>query len=134
MFLLDIHRCLGDETRLRIMHLLARGQLCVCHFQTVLAIPQAAISKHLAYLRRHGLVDAQRHGQWKIYRLPNPCPRELERQVQCLLDDARDIPVFSADLKRLAKMEGECGWIGNVPPAKREIPRRKTQARQSPVH
>ena len=117
MFLLKLHRCLADETRLRVMHLLARGPLCVCHFQSVLATPQVAVSKHLAYLRRHGLVDAQRHGQWMIYRLPSPCPVELKRQLRCLLDSAADIPALSADLKRLAKIKGECGWIGSVPPS-----------------
>ena len=51
MKLLQIYRCLCDETRLRILHLLAQGPLCVCHFQTILRLPQVAVSEHLAYLR-----------------------------------------------------------------------------------
>lgn len=62
MKLVQIHRCLGDETRLRILHLLTRGPLCVCHFQEVLRLPQVAVSKHLAYLRENGLVTATRKG------------------------------------------------------------------------
>ena len=49
--LVQIYRCLCDENRLRIVHLLKQGPLCVCHFQTILQLPQVTISKHLAYLR-----------------------------------------------------------------------------------
>ncbi len=48
---------------MRILHLLTQGPLCVCHFQDILRLPQVAVSKHLAYLRRKGLVRPQRHGQ-----------------------------------------------------------------------
>src|ERR1700733_230693 len=68
MKLLQIYRCFCDETRLRILHLLAQGPLCVCHFQDILRLPQVAVSKHLAYLRAGGLVTAQRHEKWMIYR------------------------------------------------------------------
>jgi len=89
MKLLDIYRCLGDETRQRILHLLAQESLCVCHFQVILGAPQVAISKHLAYLRQHGLVAARRHEQWMIYHLPEPCPVEFKLQLQCLRECAR---------------------------------------------
>ena len=56
MKLLQIYRCFCDETRLRILHLLTQGPLCVCHFQNILQVPQVAVSKHLAYLRAGGLV------------------------------------------------------------------------------
>ena len=86
MKLLQIYRCFCDETRLRIIHLLAQGPLCVCHFQTILKLPQVAVSKHLAYLRTNGLVIAQRHQQWMIYRLPEKTPTELDLQLRCLQD------------------------------------------------
>ena len=84
--LIQIYRCLCDETRLRILHLLTKGPLCVCHFQTALQAPQVAISKHLAYLRRHALVTAHRHEQWMIYALPGTPSRELDLQLACLQD------------------------------------------------
>ena len=52
MKLLRIYDCLCDATRLRILNLLGRRALCVCHFEAVLRLPQARISRHLAYLRR----------------------------------------------------------------------------------
>ena len=55
MKLLQIYRCFCDETRLRILHLLTKGPLCVCHFQDILRLPQVAVSKHLACLRANGL-------------------------------------------------------------------------------
>jgi DNA-binding transcriptional ArsR family regulator len=70
MNMIQIYRCLCDETRLRILHLLKQGPLCVCHFQEILQLPQVAVSKHLAYLRRTGMVEARRHEQWMIYSLP----------------------------------------------------------------
>ncbi len=48
MSLIQIYQCLCDETRLRILHLLQDGELCVCHFQQILEEPQVKISKHLA--------------------------------------------------------------------------------------
>ncbi|MDB6113000.1 MAG: aseR [Pedosphaera sp.] len=112
--LLEIYRCLCDETRLRLLHLLKQGPLCVCHFQTILDVPQVAISKHLAYLRQHGLVTAQRHEQWMIYRLSEPSPRELHLQLQCLQDCVQAYPVFKSDLRRLKTLRRDCGWVAEV--------------------
>jgi ArsR family transcriptional regulator len=111
MKLLQIYRCLCDETRLRILHLLAQGPLCVCHFQTILRLPQVAVSKHLAYLRGKGLVVAKRHEKWMIYRLPQKAPAELDLQLRCLQDCVQSHPVFREDLRRLQETLGDRGWV-----------------------
>ena len=111
MKLVQIYRCFCDETRLRILHLLAKGPLCVCHFQEILTLPQVAVSKHLAYLRGKGLVTAQRHGKWMIYQLPEKIPAELDLQLRCLQDCVQTHPVFREDLKRLKKIGCECEWV-----------------------
>ena len=118
MKLLEIYKCLCDETRLRILHLLRQGPLCVCHFQNILDAPQVAISKHLAYLRERGLVAAQRHEQWMIYRLPDSASPELDLQLRCLQDRVQTYPVFREDLKRLKRIRCECEWLDEVVPAK----------------
>src|ERR1051325_4436852 len=64
--LIEIYNCLCDETRLRIVHLLAKSPLCVCHLQDILGLTQVAASKPLAYLRQKGLADSRRHEQWMI--------------------------------------------------------------------
>jgi ArsR family transcriptional regulator len=111
MKLVQIYRCLCDETRLRILHLLKQGPLCVCHFQEILQLPQVAVSKHLAYLRRAGMVEARRHEQWMIYSLPVSVGRELDLQLGCLQDCAQTEPVFRADLRRLRALGPKCNWI-----------------------
>lgn len=114
MKLIQIYRCLCDENRLRILHLLTRGPLCVCHFQDILNLPQVAVSKQLAYLRSKGLVSSRRHGKWMIYRLPEKAPAELDLQLRCLQDCVQSHPVFREDLKRLKRIGSDCEWIGEV--------------------
>jgi ArsR family transcriptional regulator, arsenate/arsenite/antimonite-responsive transcriptional repressor len=111
MNLVQIYRCLCDETRLRILHLLTQGPLCVCHFQGILKMPQVAVSKHLAYLRAHGLVMAQRHEKWMIYQLPEKAPAELDLQLRCLQDCVQTYPIFREDLKRLKGLKSESKWV-----------------------
>lgn len=111
MNLIQIYRCLCDMTRLRILHLLKQGPLCVCHFQHILQLPQVAVSKHLAYLRRTGMVEARRHEQWMIYSLPASADHELELQLRCLQDCVQTEPVFRADLRRLKALGPKRAWI-----------------------
>ncbi|MFA5056921.1 MAG: metalloregulator ArsR/SmtB family transcription factor [Opitutaceae bacterium] len=100
MELVEIYACLCAVTRLRILNVLQRGPLCVCHFQTVLREPQVKISKHLGYLKSRGLVEARREGNWMVYQLPLKAPRELQTNLACLQDCVREDPVFRRDRAR----------------------------------
>ncbi len=111
MDLVQIYQCFCDATRLRILHLLTRGPLCVCHFQEILDIPQTKVSQHLAYLRKHGMVEATRHGTWMIYTLPATPSRELDANLRCLQDCATTDKRFRGDLTNLEKIKAGCGWI-----------------------
>jgi len=72
MDLLSFHKCLADETRLRIVLLIVdQDELCVCELISALQISQPKISRHLALLRKNGLLNDRRQGQWVYYRL-NP--------------------------------------------------------------
>jgi ArsR family transcriptional regulator len=73
-------RTLADPTRLRILNLLADREICVCYFVQILGISQPKISRHLAYLRRHGMVSARREGKWIHYRLVVP-PDDLAAAI-----------------------------------------------------
>ncbi len=129
MRLVQIYKCLCDETRLRILHLLLQGPLCVCHFQEILAAPQVAISKHLAYLRAHKLASSARREQWMIYSLAVPSSRELDLQLRCLQDCVQSNPIFKADLKRLKKIRADCGWLVE---GRQRAPARKNHSQRSP--
>jgi ArsR family transcriptional regulator len=68
----QLFRVLADPTRLRLIHLMADQEICVCYFTQVLGAPQPKISRHLAYLRKAGVVAARRQGKWMHYRLTLP--------------------------------------------------------------
>jgi len=65
----SLFKALADATRLRILGLLLTGEVCVCDIHESLKIPQSKASRHLAYLRRTGLVETRREGLWIHYRL-----------------------------------------------------------------
>ncbi|MFA5907193.1 MAG: metalloregulator ArsR/SmtB family transcription factor [Vicinamibacterales bacterium] len=67
--LTQVYSALADATRLRILALLRDGEVCVCDIHASLDVPQPTASRHLAYLRKAGLVDARRAGIWMHYRL-----------------------------------------------------------------
>jgi ArsR family transcriptional regulator len=70
--LVTLFQALSDPTRLRLLNLMAAGEVCVCYFVEILDDPQPKISRHLAYLRRAGLVVARRDGKWMHYGLVMP--------------------------------------------------------------
>jgi len=111
MKLIAIYRCLCDETRLRILHLLSVRPLCVCHLQAVLNEPQVKISKHLAYLKAQGMAESRRHQNWMIYSLPRQRGPELEANLRCLQDCVATEPIFKKDRRALAKLKPDCDWI-----------------------
>lgn len=67
-----LFRALADPTRLRLLNLMSEQEVCVCYFTEVIGAPQPKISRHLAYLRRAGIVAARREGKWMHYRLTIP--------------------------------------------------------------
>ena len=109
--LIRIYQCFCDETRLRILHLLTHGPLCVCHFQSLLNESQVKVSKHLAYLKEKGLVAVTRHQNWMIYSLPQRPSQELRKNLECLQDCVQTEPVFKNDLKALKSINREVKWI-----------------------
>jgi ArsR family transcriptional regulator len=84
-------QALGDRTRLRLLNLMSGGEACVCYFVEVLGEPQPKISRHLAYLRRAGVVASRREGKWMHYRLAEPqdaaVARLLESTLAAFADD-----------------------------------------------
>jgi ArsR family transcriptional regulator len=109
--LIEIYQCLCDETRLRILHLLTHSPLCVCHFQTVLKESQVNISKHLCYLKAHGLVEVKQYRNWRIYQLPEKQSFELRRHLQCLQDCVQENKLFRDDLQRLKPITAQASAI-----------------------
>jgi ArsR family transcriptional regulator len=105
MKLLKVYQCLCDPTRLRILNLLRDGELCVCHIQEILGESQVKVSKHLAYLRAHGMAEARREANWMVYRLPRRPSGEVSANLACLQDCIREIPIFGKDTTRLRRLK-----------------------------
>jgi ArsR family transcriptional regulator len=105
----QMFRAFSDRTRLRILHLLLEGEMCVGDLVKVLQVPQPTASRHLAYLRRVGLVINRKNGLWKFYRLAparSPFHRNL---VKCLQSCFRDVPELASDAERAAKIRESGG-------------------------
>lgn len=94
---------LSDETRLRILALLTHGELCVCHIEAILRMPQSKVSRHLTVLRHAGLVSWRREGTWVHYSLPDPKDDLHARAIDCLRTCLQENPVIQADIGRIAK-------------------------------
>jgi ArsR family transcriptional regulator len=81
-----LFQALADRTRLRLLNLMTEGELCVCYFVEILHESQPKISRHLAYLRRAGIVAARREGKWIHYRIVRPLDLHQARVLDCVLD------------------------------------------------
>jgi ArsR family transcriptional regulator len=96
-------QALGDNTRLRLLNLMGDQEICVCYFVEILGQGQPKISRHLAYLRSTGIVEARRDGKWMHYRIVMPenlGAAQVLRQTLAWLKDDR---AMQADRARLAK-------------------------------
>lgn len=104
-------RAFSDRTRLRILHLLLVGELCVGDLVNILGVPQPTASRHLAYLRRTGLVETRKNGLWNFYRLA-PAQTDFQRHLlSCLKSCFVSVPEIARDdvrAKRVRKSGGCC--------------------------
>jgi ArsR family transcriptional regulator len=101
-FALDLlFRALADPTRLRLLNLVADREICVCYFVEILGISQPKISRHLAYLRRAGIVAARRQGRWMHYRLVVPQDSVASAILKETLTHLRQRPAMRRELAQL---------------------------------
>ena len=97
----NVFRALADSTRLRLLHLMNGREICVCYLVEVLNVPQPKISRHLAYLRRAGLVLARREGKWMHYRLASPSNRHAADILSTTLESISREPQMQRDRQKL---------------------------------
>jgi ArsR family transcriptional regulator len=99
-----LFKALADPTRLRLLNLMGNEEICVCFFVEVLKTNQPKISRHLAYLKRAGVVSARREGKWMHYRIvepPDPQGANIFREVRKWLENN---PAMQSDRMRLRKI------------------------------
>jgi len=95
---------LSDKTRLGLLNLMSEGEICVCYFVEILGEGQPKISRHLAYLRRAGIVAARRNGKWMHYRITPPSNPHAKRILDDVLSWLKDDKDMQRDRAYLMKV------------------------------
>lgn len=95
---------LADRNRLRLLHLMGDEEVCVCFFVEILQMPQPKVSRHLAYLRRAGIVDARREGKWIHYRMVLPQDEHAVRVLAEVRSWISSDQEMQRDRQRLVKV------------------------------
>jgi ArsR family transcriptional regulator, arsenate/arsenite/antimonite-responsive transcriptional repressor len=101
--LVTLFAALADRTRLRLLNLMDGREVCVCYFVEILKQGQPKISRHLAYLRRAGIVEARRDGKWMHYRIERPDDPKAALILDAALQSFRTDRDMQADLERLGR-------------------------------
>src|SRR4051812_10073589 len=96
-------RAFSDPTRLRILHLLLGGELCVCDLVNIIQTPQPTASRHLAYLRRANLVTSRFHGNWAFYALAPARGNFHKKLLECLAQCSNEMSALARDSARARK-------------------------------
>jgi ArsR family transcriptional regulator len=94
---------LADPTRLRLLNLMDGREVCVCYFVEILKQGQPKISRHLAYLRRAGIVEARREGKWMHYRIERPSDVGAAAILDAALKSFKTNREMQSDLERLGR-------------------------------
>jgi ArsR family transcriptional regulator len=102
-----VFKALADKTRLRILALLGNNEVCVCHMHDSLGLPQPTVSRHLAYLRRSGLVEARRDGVWMHYQVSRALSPLVRGIVGAAIDALRQVPAANQDRRQFQRAFGE---------------------------
>lgn len=117
--LVTLFAALSDRTRLRILNLVRRREVCVCYFVSILDETQPKISRHLAYLRRAGIVSARRDGKWIHYSIARPS----DPGAAAVLDATLDAIGADKQMQRdAASLERACCAV-RLPPELEHAPR-----------
>jgi ArsR family transcriptional regulator len=96
-----VYAALADPTRLRILSLLGDGEICVCHIHASLEVPQPTASRHLAYLKKSGLVEARRDGIWMHYKMAEIDNPVVAAVVKAALHALTHTDISAKDERRL---------------------------------
>ena len=102
-------RAFSDRTRLRILHILVSGELCVGDLVEILLAPQPRISRHLAYLRKANLVVVRKSGLWSRYSLAPAKTAFHQKLLECLENCFGEVPEIKADATRAANLRKSGG-------------------------
>ena len=101
-----LFKALADKTRLRILALLGNNEVCVCHLHDSLGLPQPTVSRHLAYLRKNGLVAARRDGVWMHYQVSRSLSPVVQGVIAAAVNALQQLPATARDRKQFQRSYG----------------------------
>ncbi len=113
--LVQFFRALYEETRLRAVMLLLKGELCVCDLMVILGEPQSKISRHLSYLKHSGIVSSRRVGLWVHYSLKAPLEETFQAQLHLLEETFSSRPPFQSDARKMSALKAQGGCKSMIP-------------------
>src|SRR5262245_60716332 len=103
----DVFKALADKTRLRILALLGNNEVCVCHIHDSLGLPQPTVSRHLAYLRKSGLVATRRDGVWMHYQMSQSLNPAMHGVIAAAVKALQQSPATTHDRKQFQRSFGQ---------------------------
>jgi ArsR family transcriptional regulator len=95
---------LSDRTRLRLLNLMQKDELCVCYFPEIIGTNQPKISRHLAYLRKAGLVSVRREWKWAHYRIVEPKNERAAKVLREVLEWIKEDEEMQQDQLKLMNL------------------------------
>lgn len=99
--MVTVFAALADQTRLRLLNLMDGREVCVCYFVEILKQSQPKISRHLAYMRRAGIVNARREGKWMYYSIRKPNDSVTSALLEAAIASLREDQQMRRDLLKL---------------------------------
>lgn len=114
--MLDILKALADETRLRILSQVLKGEMCVCEIEECLGLTQSNASRHLTTLKRAGILDSSKSAQWAYYSISENFITEHSQLYQYLLEQISKLPCYEADSQSYNKCKSQdlCNCKNNI--------------------
>lgn len=101
---MDIARALADESRIRTLLALERGELCVCQITEILDLAPSTVSKHMALLKQARLVDSRKDGRWIYYRLPDEPSQTVKQALDWVCGCLGTTPEIASDREHLEEI------------------------------
>ncbi len=99
-----IAKALSDLNRVRVVSMLAGGELCVCQVTEVLQLATSTVSKHISILKQAGLVEARKEGRWMHYRLADQPGQAIQQAIEWATAHGREDPIIQNDKRALGKV------------------------------
>lgn len=95
--MVDIFKALAEESRLRILALLIQDELCVCEIEKCLNMTQSNVSRHLAVLRKCGILETYKKAQWAYFKISEKFKEEHQNLWIYLTQNLKELPSYQMD-------------------------------------